>query len=508
MNFKVLAFLIPLLTIGFIGWRFLIAREERSWVDARFGAILLLPAVGLTAPSIAIYYGVIALVMIAVPRSRTEAIGLFVLVALLLPSSTLLLQAGGTRLFDLDTTRVAALGLLPSLRFPRSRKVPESSAFALIGVLLVLLMIIIDTRIPGTNFTVILRATIEHSTSTLIPFLFLINSVGKEEDQRRPMFYLLMAGFMLSIVATFEMLRHWPLYQVIDSNLGVRTGLSKALAVRGGLLRSPGPFFESTTFGLFLAVTTICTVAMRSAFRAPWAHQAAIAVGCMGTVSALARNAWIGLVVGLLVLFMYRGQRALAFAVAGFAAFGLLVVQLAPENGTLGALTGKSGHASQTGDYRERLVEYSMPKFWRSPILGNPIDSLRADLRTELRSRKLSVDFVNSYLYFAVATGLPGLIVFVLLFAYPLFRLFKYRRIVLASGVNGDVATAIAGSLAALALMALGTSFYERIPLLALLMLGMSRNVLSRSRRPIQSGQAVARPKRKPLVLDIAPQGS
>ncbi|MDB5581789.1 MAG: hypothetical protein JWR80_6965 [Bradyrhizobium sp.] len=478
---KPLFFLTSLLAIGLVLWRTTLSAEARRLVGPRFGLVILLPGVGLLVPNVWLYYALIAVAMAALPRSRVEAVGLFLLIALTLPQSGIKLELAGTYLTRIDTIRVASLALITAFRFPRGVMATRSAGrgFDILFCALFLLEWSVTLRSGDAliNPTSVLRALVENVVPLAIPFFFLTRSVRKDWERRQLLTFLIMAGFLLSIVASFETVRHWPLYQSIDSHLGTGNGLSKTLALRGGMLRSPGPFAESTTFSVFLALATIATAASRSVFRSTVAHQCAIFVGVSGTFATLARNGWVGLALGLVLIGLYRGRfgRTVVLASAAAVIFGIAALAT-PKSGAFGALTGQSGHAAQTSDYRARLFEVSIPVFKSSPWIGTPSAQLGERLRSEVRSRKLDVDFVNSYLYFALTSGIIGLIVFSAFILMPIPWLWKFRWSETYKGVNREYATAIFACLGAFSVMVAFTSFFDRIPLFSIILFGAARN--------------------------------
>lgn len=493
LNIKAALFLTALLTIGLIIWRMMLSAEGRRLVDARFGLVILLPLVGLLTPNIWIYYGTVVVLMLVLPRSRAEAVGLFFLIAVTLPLSSTSLLWGGTYLLKVDPLRFASLGLIFALRFPGKAMANASSGgwtFDLVFALMIGLLLA-NTLRAGEQITatMVLRTLLENLIPYVIPYYFVTRSFRSGMETRQGVAFIVMAGLLLAVVASFEMTRHWPLYQSIDTHLGTGNGLSKTMAVRGGMLRSPGPFQESTTFGVFLALTTIAMAAMRSLFRSPVAYHAAVAIGSFGTFATLARNGWIGLAIGLVLIGLYRGRvgKTMALATAAVIAFGILSVT-APETGMFGSLTGKSGHATSTADYRKLLFTSSIPVFKQSPWTGTGLDKLTNALPSTLRSRKLDVDFVNTYIYFALASGIAGLVVFISFLWWPVISVVTLKRPLMKAGANLEAAAALFACLGALSVMVFFTSFAERIPLFAVMFYALARN----------AGAMLRQPRRKP----------
>jgi hypothetical protein len=503
-NVKTFFFLTSLLAIGLALWRAVLTVEARRWLNARVGLVILLPGIGMLTPNIWLYYAAVIAAMLFIPRSRVEAVGLFMLIALTLPPSSTTLTAGATYLIKIDTLRLASIGLLAALRFPGGTPKIAAAAGSIFDILFwsfFLLEFALSLRAGEFSITLMLRTLLENVIPFAIPFFLLTRSFPAEADQRRVIIYLIMAGFLLSIIATFEMLRHWPLYPLIDTHLGTGNGLAKSLAIRGGLLRSPGPFQESTTFGVLLALATIATASLRSIFRSPIAHKFAILVGISGTFATLARNGWVGLALGLILLGLYKGRvaRTVVLAAVAIVTFGALAMAV-PKSGALGALTGHSGHAAQTSDYRERLLVVSIPVFKSSPWIGTPGAKLAERLKNDMRSRKLDVDFVNSYLYFALASGSIGLAIFVAFLWTPIVKVWRIRHRAQKKVTNAEVSAAAFACLGALSVMVFFTSFSERIPLFAVLLFGLARNVYVNGRVSLP---ATVRPE-QPRILAAA----
>lgn len=495
---KTFAFLAPLLIVGFVLWRNLLDKKIRHWCELRYAIVVPLAGIGYFAPSIWLYYGAVVAAMILLPRSRIEAAAMFIIISLMLPLAPYDVRAGSVLLVRSSTVEVAAIGLLTSIRFPGdSVRIRTAWSFYDTAFLfMMLLVILLASRVIGTSITTAIRETLICTLTFILPYWLLGRAPIRGQDPRRLIHYVVMAGFILSIEAVFEVLRHWPLYQSIDSNLGLSDGRSKTLAVRGGLMRAPGPFYESTTFGVFLSIVTVIAASSRSLFRAPVAQSLVVAVCIAGTGATLARNAWLGLVVGIIMISLYRKHFSRAFALGMIGMVGLAGLSaMATGSNRLGEVLGVSGHAASTADYRENLLENSIPLIMKSPLIGTRYDDVRAYMRPQMRSRALSVDYVNSYLYFLVVSGVIGLVIFALYSFYPMLRILILRKAMTAN-IEYEIATALFAATGAFALMIAFTSYSERIPLFALFLIVLTRQLDVRLRSSIR--QAV--PK-MPLVF-------
>lgn len=505
---KTFLFLGSLLGVGFVIWRQLLVPQARAWIDYRLAAVIPIVAIGLCAPSLWIYYGAILAAMLVLPRNRMEAIGLYICLAMMLPMVSYDLKAGSAFLLRLEGNIVASVGLLAAFRFPApSERSTRSGMITAVVLLFLLIIIIVESRLISTSFTTVLRAATSSCLALGVPYLLISNSAYREVDVRRPLFYLMTTGFILSIVATFEMLRHWPLYQTIDANLGTSTGLSKTLALRGGLLRAPGPFFESTSFGVFLAITTICTSAMRSVFRSPTVHLVALAIGIMGCFATLSRNAWIGLLLGLVVAALYRGRVGKAVVAGGIVLItSIAIIAAAPSSGFAGSLLGKGDNAaSSTTTYRKELFVNSIPLIRSSPWVGTSYDRVREYMRPILHSGKLSVDYVNTFLFYLVATGVIGLLVFALFLLTPILALQKIRRRAARYYPYTETCAGLFAAQVALAIMLVGTSLAERLPLLVFILIGMTQLAIENVRRVYREPLAPVQRTTKPEFVIVNP---
>jgi len=495
----------PLLVAGFALWRYVLSDQVRAWAGPQMWPFIVLPALGLLAPHVAIYYVAVFGCMVLIPRSRIEAVGLYLVLCLTLPMVSVYTEYATMRLLNLNTSQIAAMGLIASFRFPAGNSafrprwtIHDTAMLMMAGILLV-----ISVRVVDTSFTVFLRELISITLQFAVPYWLISRAPFLNEDPRRLVFYFAMAGFVLAIEGTFEMLRYWSLYAPIETNLGTLSG--RVLSLRGGLLRAPGPYLESTTFGMFLALATIMMAAVPSMFRSKSAYYLAVAVGCMGTFATLARNPLVGVVLGLVFVGLYRGRIGLAAAVTGFSGLSVLAfVIVSPDSWLAASLVGTSGQASQSAEYRENLLEATLPLIAAKPLFGWRIEDVFDVLSPTMQSSHLSVDFVNSYVYFTVASGAVGLSIFLFYTLAPLYALLKHRRRILFRRFEAEPATALFACLGAMVVMVAFTSYYERVPLFAMFFIAAAKQLqtraLSMQGSPVDGGRpAIAR---RLLVMD------
>lgn len=495
---KGFAFLATILSIGFFAWRSLVDPKLHRWTDLRFAVAIPLAAVGYLAPNIWVYYASVTGAMIFLPRSRIEAACFFIVISLMLPLVSFEVRAGSMLLMQMTTVHAAALGLIAAFRFPSypSRIRVASSRYDALAFAMTAILFIIDCRSADTSFTTAIRFAMAHGMTFFLPYYFLTRSPLTEQDPRRLVHCIAMIGFMLAIVAIFESVKHWPLYQIMDRNLDI-AGRSKSMNVRAGFLRSPGPFFESTTFGVFLAVATTMVIASRSLFRSKQAYWTSAAICVIGTGATMARNAWLGLIIGMVLITLYRGRSERFFALTLGGLLGMAVLSLVASNSTqVGELVGSEGHAAATTDYREDLFRNSIPLILKKPLIGWSYTDVRAYMRPIMGSGTLSVDYVNSYLFFAVVSGIVGFLIFVIYLFYSPWRIYLLRPKIKGFLWEYEVAAALFASGGAFIIMVGFTSYYERMPLFGVLLISLSRQLELWSKNRLELG----RPNRAAVV--------
>lgn len=501
-------YLASLLAIGLACWRACLDPAIRHWADWRIASVIAIVALGEFAPNIWTYYAAVVLAIALLPRSRTEAVALFLAITFMLPLVSFVPFLGTMRLVDLSTETVGSLGLIAALRFPPARQggVRGWSLVDVGFVGLAILVVVIAQRIPAPTVTSTIRMLTILLLTMIMPYFAISRMATDADGLRRVLHAMAMAGFMMSLVAVFEMVRHWPLYGAIDHNLGTSVGRSRTLAIRAGMLRAPGPFFESTGFSAFLALAVTLLAANGRLFRSRDAHGIAILVGCAGAFATLARNGWVGLAVGLVLVSLYRGRGTLTamIVIAGGATL-VVAMALAPQGGMLGALLGSSGHAESTGEYRENLLKYGFALYQQHALFGLPIDEANTILQPVLRSGFLDTDWVNSYLFFAVGTGTIGVLVFLFYTLAPMVVTLTQRRAALRSTTDGELAAAVFAGGAALAIMIFFLSYSERVPLMCIIIAGGARQLQARLAAGGTRNDAGSAPRGRPPALVVDP---
>ena len=125
------------------------------------------------------------------------------------------------------------------------------------------------------------------------------------------------------------------------------------------------------------------------------------------------------------------------------------------------------------GNYRSELFRRGMEEFWKSPIFGDSFTNVVARMQDMIQGEGI-VDFVNSYLYFALFAGGIGLVLFCLSFLIPIFRLASIRTQLIPGSADRDVAGFCLALLASGAVMLAFTSYPQRPSIFLLIASGIA----------------------------------
>ena len=422
LDVKTFFYIEALLCVGIVIVRALLSREDRRLIDMRaIVLVLVLPATGYLLPGGRYVFSVAVLLLLPMlARSRAEAARLYLMAVPMMPMLNYLLGVPGiSYLIRISYPYLLVFGFL--IAFVAHKRTGPAPGFRPLDFAMVLFWLLFTTftlRIAGgeastTTVTNMMRAAIETALQTVIPYFLLSRSLGNPARLRDAMGGLAIAVLLLACVGSFEMVRHWPLYQGMYQHIGIdQPGLSLTLRVRGGLLRAPGPFSESTSFGFFLAICAAAVVSLRSMFRSRAHHIAAILLLIFGLLATSSRGAWLALAGGMLVLFLYRRQyMRIALSVAAGAVIYAMALAVAASSTRAGEFLGVAGVAARTADYRKDLLQQGLALFRRSPLLGSDQISISHAL-SQLVTGEGIIDYVNSYLFILVYSGVIGMAIF------------------------------------------------------------------------------------------------
>jgi O-antigen ligase len=170
----------------------------------------------------------------------------------------------------------------------------------------------------------------------------------------------------------------------------------------------------------------------------------------------------IGIAVAFVVSSFYRrgisgmGQLGAAgFLLTGAYATAMMIGSIGNQ------ITTSFDEAKGSGDYRTELLRRGLQEFWKSPIFGDSYANVVARMKDMIQGEGI-VDFVNTYLYFALFAGGIGLVLFCLAFIIPISRLVQIRRLLPPASAERELAGFCLALLASAAVMLTFTSYLQR----------------------------------------------
>jgi hypothetical protein len=336
------------------------------------------------------------------------------------------------------------------------------------------------------------------SADYALPYYLVSRSIKNIEDVRRIGLALTMVALLVSIVLLFEAYSFWPLYRGAYHHYGMEGDLGIGVKVRAGLMRTGGPFLESTSMAFALALCFFAALSMRHFFRSVSHHAAVICTLIVGLLAPQSRGAWIAVALGLIMIEVYRGRYsviATRMTLIGGVVIGLIVAASGSQR--LSELAGISGDALGTVSYRSLLFERGTQEFWKSPVFGQPPAQVYRNL-SDLRQGEGLVDFVNTYLYVALVSGSVGLLIFIIGMLLPVVSLLNRRSYFRRADVDLRLpAFVFAGIVVPIEMLAF-TSFSGRPAILYFMFLAMAAGMVRlRPRAPFavldRSGAASGR---------------
>jgi hypothetical protein len=403
----------------------LIRPAEAQWVKTRLLPVTVaLFAGGLILPSIWLYWALICLTIPFMSRSTNEAACLYVLTVLVTPTVVREMGLGSIYLLAFDKWLFAAIGLAFAVQIRRSRGKLPRGWWDLAFILLIALELI---GARGQNFTSTLRTIFGISVALIFPYVVISRSLRRPEDVRRLIFTIVFAAFVLSCEAVYEWRMNFLPYELITQHLGAAMSISSYSKQRSGGLRASTAFPEPTSFGLFLAIAFLATLASRDAFKSRRSQMLALIVVLAGLYASNARSPIIALTLGVLAFDFYRRRYGQMMAkLAGLVALGLAALALASVSASFSDRLGLSGGGADTTNYRRLLFDRGSQEIAKHPLLGVSPEQATVAL-ADIRQGEGIVDFVNSYIYYGLIAGVGGIVMMLIGFFGTAARMLSLR---------------------------------------------------------------------------------
>lgn len=424
--------------IGYALFHVSLSRKARSELHYRplivFGG---LTAICFLSPGIWVAHILLFLFPFVLARASVNA-GIAVALGLMaIPSIVTELSAGSVPLISYSLHHSLTLGALAALVFSPGR-LPKHPMWTNAPLIVILLLLAVMSA-RGTSFTNGLRQLTSLGLTFALPIYVVTRSLKSLKDVRLLLISLAAAGAMLSVVVLFETRSSWPLYELLDSKYGI---IQQGVIVkfRGVFMRAYGPLGEATAMGYVLVICLGAAIASRRAFASSIAATCIPILIAVGLFAPQSRGGIVGAAIVFVVALFYRdGIRGLSrFALAGMLIAGAYMGGALVDRAMGGKVAAGMTAANDTVDYRQRLLDRGLEEFYKNPITGDSYDNVVRRMSDMVQGEGI-VDFVNSYLYFALFSGFFGFVTFCLVFICSAWLMLRRRNNIEPKSFNMDV---------------------------------------------------------------------
>lgn len=374
--------------------------------------------VSFLSPNVFVYYAATLAVVPLFAKTRSLISPCYIFAFLTLPEASTNLAVGGIYLIPINAIVALTIGAALTALVRGSSLSPGVTVPGLCLMIIFLVFLWPDAR--STTGTDVVRTAIVQSFTFLIPFYVVRRSVRDLEDVRLLLIGLLAAGAALSTLAIYEARTSWPIYRIVSDHFGVALSSGASVKMRGGLLRASGPYIEPLSFAFQLCLASLLAFTGRWMFRSSLIQGVIVGTLLLGLFAPQSRGAWIGLASGIVVYGVISGNsRTLTKITIFIPLAGLLTYVAGLTTPIIGNMLGMNSVGAFNKDYRQILLARGLEEANNHLMWGQNISTLLHNLR-DLTQGEGIVDFVNTYLFVLLTSGLVGLIPFILAVVTPI----------------------------------------------------------------------------------------
>jgi len=464
----------------------LLRKEDQQWVKgAPLKMLVGLYVIGMWGHVVWLPFLCLLLSIPLLAKNRSDAASLYAIAVVSLPVLYYHVTIGTHYLLPFTKYMFAALALMIAY-FAKPKSGPVLHSHMDIPILLLLGLEIAEVRDPDIGL--MLRETAPVLFGIALPYFLISRSLNTPEQVRRFVLALALAGFAMALVATVEARTHWLVYKQIEGNLHISSQVNAYQKMRGGVIRSPASFDESTSLGNFLAIAAIAILALRSSFASKGKWFLAMAIMLVGLVAPNSRGAFLGFGIGIVLFDLYRGKWGGLFVKLA-AGGGLYLILLAAANFSkyIAETVGKGADTQGSTDYRIVLLQRGIQEINRHPIFGTTLRKALANLE-DVRQGEHIIDLVNGYINYGLVLGYTGMLGLLAMFLIAGSTMLAARKKLSANPVMEEMGAfvfSVAGLMMVVAAFTIfggmnSTPFYEVLAVGSVLW-GLRKTALART---------------------------
>jgi hypothetical protein len=285
---------------------------------------------------------------------------------------------------------------------------------------------------------------------------------------------------VISLIAVFENLRSWLVYESLREPLGVPPPDLTMYLLRvtedGGYMRALTTTGNAIAMGFMAMVAIIFHLVLGRGYTPKWLGAGVLLMLFGGILAAVSRGPWVGCAIGLMlglatgpgakrrILWMSAVIPVVATALL-LSPSGQKFIDLLPIVGTV-----EAGNVT----YRTLLIDRAMIVFWQNPVFGS-LQYIYNPVLEEMRQGQGIIDIVNSYIGVALPYGIVGLLLFVAPSLYALVATWTTsRKLAAVDPTSEATGRALAMSMLAIMLVIGTVSHYFHIPIVHWMVVSLS----------------------------------
>ena len=297
-------------------------------------------------------------------------------------------------------------------------------------LLLVYILLLIALELRDTTLTDALRESFYIFIDIFLPYYVASRSIKSLAQMKAVLSALVTSAVVFSLIAIFESMKHWLLYNALGDALGTGDSMSNYLG-RSGEIRAVATLSHPIVLGYFMTIALGFYLFLSNSIQNTTIKRMGFLLIILGLLAPLSRGPWIGAVV-LVVVYIMQGSMALKklsyLFIAGIISFSVLAALPGGQKYIdLIPFVGETEKGNIT--YREQLFKNSMIVINRNPLFGSS-NYLETPEMLEMKQGGGIIDIVNTYLRVTLEAGYVGLTLFIGIFVTVILGARKSLKLV------------------------------------------------------------------------------
>ena len=297
-------------------------------------------------------------------------------------------------------------------------------------LLLVYILLLIALELRDTTLTDALRESFYIFIDIFLPYYVASRSIKSLAQMKAVLSAFVVSAVVFSLIAIFESVKHWILYNALGDAIGTGGSVSNYL-VRSGEIRALATFGHPIVLGYFMSIAFGFYLFLSNSIQNTTVKRMGFLMIILGLLAPLSRGPWVGAAV-LIVAYVLQGPMAIkklsTLFVAGIISFSVLAALPGGQKYIdLIPFVGETEKGNIT--YREQLFENSMIVINRNPLFGSS-NYLETPEMLEMKQGGGIIDIVNTYLRVTLEAGYVGLSLFIGIFVTVIWGVRKNMKLV------------------------------------------------------------------------------